>query len=135
MPTKRAKSNRRERLTVEPQFGTFRPVSVVELAGYRRRAEALLTRDEQDAIVHLLAYEPTCGDVIPGAGGLRKMRIARSGSGKRGGARVVYYFHSLDMPIFLLALYAKNEKSDLRAHEKKEFSGLLKELVTQWRQK
>jgi hypothetical protein len=111
------------------------PVSVVELAGYRRRADELLTRDQQDAIVDLVAYEPTCGDLIPGTGGLRKVRVGRSGSGKRGGARVVYYFHDLDVPVFLLALYAKNEKGDLTLREKKEFSDLLRELVAQWQKK
>ena len=70
-----------------------RPVSVVELTGYWRRADELLSRDEQDAVIDLIAYEPTCGDVIPGTGGLRKVRIGRGASGKRGGARVVYYFH------------------------------------------
>jgi hypothetical protein len=111
------------------------PVSVIELAGYRRRAGQLLTGDEQEAVIDLVAYEPTCGDVIPGTGGLRKVRIGRGGHGKRGGARVVYYFHDVGVPIFLLAIYAKNEKGDLTAAEKREFSGLVKELVAQWRRK
>jgi hypothetical protein len=112
-----------------------RPVSVIELAGYRRRAGELLSLAEQDAVVDLVAYEPTCGDVIPGTGGLRKVRIGRGGSGKRGGARIVYYFHDPDMPIYLLALYAKNEKGDLSAGEKKEFSELVKEIIRQWQRK
>src|SRR5712671_2166390 len=110
-----------------------RPVSVLELTGYRRRADDLLTPEQQGAVIDLVAYEPTCGDVIPGTGGLRKVRIGRGGSGKRGGARVVYYFHSVDLPIFLLALYAKNEKSDLTAAEKKEFTTQVNKLVKQWR--
>jgi hypothetical protein len=105
---------------------------MIELAGYRRRAGQLLTGDEQEAVIDLVAYEPACGDVIPGTGGLR---IGRSGHGKRGGARVVYYFHDAGVPIFLLAIYAKNEKGDLTAAEKREFSGLVKELVAQWRRK
>ena len=109
-----------------------RPVSVVELAGYRRRAHELLSAGEQDAVIDLVAYEPNCGDVIPGTGGLRKVRIGRGGSGKRGGARVVYYFHDADMPI-CLALYAKNEKGDLSPREKKEFAVLVREIVRQWR--
>lgn len=111
------------------------PISVVEFAGYRRRADELLTRQQQDAVINLVAYEPTCGDLIPGSGGLRKVRVGLGTTGKRGGARVIYYFHDPEMPIFLLALYAKNEKGDLTAKEKKDFSGLLKELVTQWRKK
>jgi RelE toxin of RelE / RelB toxin-antitoxin system len=112
-----------------------RPVSVIELAGYRRRAAELLSVEEQDAVISLVAYEPTCGDVMPGTGGLRKVRIGRGGIGKRGGARVVYYFHASDVPIFLLAVYAKNEKADLTPAEKKEFASLLKELLGQWRRK
>ena len=109
-----------------------RPVSVIELVGYRRHADELLTRDEQDAVVNLVAYEPTCGDLIPGTGGLRKVRVGRSGSGKRGGARVVYYFYDADNPILLLALYAKNKKGDLTASEKREFAAFAKEAVRQW---
>jgi putative transcriptional regulator len=68
-----------------------RPVSVLELPGYRRRADDLLTASEQEAIVDLIAYEPTCGDVIPGTGGLRKIRVGRGDSGRRGGARVILF--------------------------------------------
>ena len=109
-----------------------RPVSVIELAGYRRRADELLTAEEQAAVVDLVAYEPTCGDLIPGTGGLRKVRVGRGGQGKRSGARVVYYFYDADFPILLLALYAKNEKGDLSAAEKREFAALTKETVRQW---
>jgi hypothetical protein len=112
-----------------------RPVSVTEFAGYRRRADELLTDAEQDAVIDLVAYDPTRGDLIPGTGGLRKLRIAVGGSGKRGGARVIYYFYSEDFPVLLLALYAKNEKSDLSAREKKTFAILVQEIVAQWRRK
>jgi hypothetical protein len=110
-----------------------RPVSVIELPGYRRRADELFSGDEQDAIVDLIAYEPTCGDLIPGTGGLRKVRVGRGGSGKRGGARVIYFFYNADFPVLVMALYAKNEKTDLSVREKKEFAAYAKEAVTQWR--
>ncbi len=112
-----------------------RPASVIELAGYRRRAAELLTEEEQNAIVDLVAYEPACGDVIPGACGLLKVRVGLSGRGKRGGARIVYFFHDSDMPIFLLAVYAKNERSDLTAADKQDFANLARELVQQWRRR
>jgi hypothetical protein len=95
----------------------------------------LLTRDQQDALIDLIAYEPTCGDLIPGTGGLRKLRVGRSGQGKRGGARVVYYFHDDAVPILLLAIYAKNDKGDLNARERREFAALVKEIVAQWKRK
>jgi hypothetical protein len=112
-----------------------RPVSVVELAGYRRRADELLTADERDAVIDLVAYEPTCGDLIPGTGGLRKVRIGRGRSGKRGGARVIYYFYNEDFPILLMALYAKNEKGDLTARERKESARFARETMAQWRRR
>lgn len=112
-----------------------RPVSVIEFAAYRRRASELLTGDEQAAIIDLIAYEPECGDLIPGGGGLRKVRVGSGGSGKRGGGRVIYYFYNVANPILLLALYAKNEKGDLSAAEKKELAGLVKEIANQWKRK
>ena len=101
-----------------------RPVSVIELPGYRRRADELLSSTEQDAIVDLIAYEPTCGDLIPGTGGLRKVRVGRGGSGKRGGARVIYYFYNTDYPVLGVAIYAKNEKADLISQDKNIFAHL-----------
>ena len=112
-----------------------RPVSVIEFAGYRRRASELLTAGQRDAVIDLVAYEPTCGDIIPGSGGLRKVCIGRDGIGKRGGTRVVYYFYNQDFPILLLALYAKNEKSDLTTAEKREFAASMREIVRQWKEK
>jgi RelE toxin of RelE / RelB toxin-antitoxin system len=112
-----------------------RPVSVIELAGYLRRADELLTIDERDAVIDLIAYEPTCGDVIPGTGGLRKVRVGRGGSGKRGGARVIYYFYNADFPLVLMALYAKNEKADLTSQDKKAMAAALKEITGSWRRK
>jgi len=112
-----------------------RPVSVIELPGYRRRADELLSSDEQDAIVNLIAYEPTCGNLIPGTGGLRKVRVGRGGSGKRGGARVIYYFYNANFPALLVAIYAKNEKADVSAQEKRKFTALVKEITAQWQRR
>lgn len=112
-----------------------RPVTVMELAGYKRRADELLSEAEQSAVVDLIAFDPACGDLIPGAGGLRKIRVGRSGSGKRGGARVIYYFYNGDFPAVLMALYAKNEKADLSARDKAALAGSLKEIMASWRRK
>lgn len=106
---------------------------MIEFAGYRRRAEELLSSDERDTVINTIAYAPLAGDIIPGTGGLRKIRIGREGSGKRGGARVVYYFYNDAFPIFLLALYAKNEKADLSASEKRMFAESMREIVAQWK--
>jgi RelE toxin of RelEB toxin-antitoxin system len=111
------------------------PVSVIEFAAYRRRADALLTTAEQDAVVDVIAYDPTCGDLVPGTGGLRKVRIGQGERGKRGGARVIYYFYNADFPLLLLGLYAKNEKTDLTAREKKKLVDAVKEITGPWRRR
>jgi hypothetical protein len=95
----------------------------------------LLSEAEQNAVVDLIAYEPTCGDLIAGTGGLRKVRVGRGGSGKRGGARVIYYFYNEDFPAVLMALYAKNEKADLTARDKKALADTLKGIMTSWQKK
>lgn len=95
----------------------------------------MLTTEEQAAIVDLIAFDPTCGDLIPGTGGWRKVRVGRGGSGKRGGARVIYYFYNADFPAVLMALYAKNEKADLTARDKKTLTGELKEIMASWRRR
>jgi hypothetical protein len=56
---------------------------------------------------------------IPETGGVRKIRWARPGSGKRGGARVIYFYHSGNRPLYLLMVYAKARQENLTAEEKK----------------
>lgn len=77
-------------------------------------------------MVDRVAEDPECGVLIQGTGGVRKVRIALEGRGKSGGARVVYFFHNLDMPLYLLTIFAKNRKSSLTSAEK----GGLKRLTT-----
>lgn len=68
-----------------------------------------------------LAPYPNLGDVMPGAGGFRKMRWAdpRRGKGRRGGLRVIYFYFEFERQIWLMTLYGKYEASDLTAHERK----------------
>jgi len=72
---------------------------------------------ERAELVGYLAYNPTAGDVIPGTGGVRKLRWALEGRGKRGGARVVYFYHDMQMPLYLLTAYAKNERENVSQAE------------------
>lgn len=72
---------------------------------------------ERAELVAYLAYNPTAGDVIPGAGGVRKLRWALEGRGKRGGARVIYFYHDMQMPLYLMTVYAKNERENVSQAE------------------
>jgi len=92
--------------------------SVAETKAFTAQAKATLTDAEVSALITMLAKDPTCGDVIRGTGGLRKVRVGVHGRGKRGGARVIYYFYNETMPLFLLAVFAKNVKADLSAAER-----------------
>ena len=76
-----------------------------------------------------LAINPVAGDLIPGTGGVRKLRWALEGRGKRGGARVIYYFHCADVPLFALTAYAKNERLNLTQAERNDLRRLTKLLI------
>ena len=91
--------------------------TVIETKAYTAVADKLLSEDERARIAVTLAHHPTAGTVIPGGNGIRKLRVALEGRGKRGGARVIYYYHDEDVPLFLLHLFAKNEREDLTAAE------------------
>ena len=106
---------------------------VAETEHYIARASKLLTEEERDAVTLMLARNPTCGDVMKETGGLRKLRVGVQGRGKSGGARVVYYFYNGTMPLFLLEVYAKNEKEDLSAADRKRMIRLTTEIRRHYR--
>jgi hypothetical protein len=90
----------------------------------RRRAEQLT--DEEFRQLHLwLVNDPEAGDLIPGAGGLRKLRWAAAGRGKRGGVRIIYYPFLGRHLIFLLFMYPKNEQADLTPEQKRVLRALV----------
>lgn len=93
------------------------PVTVVETQAFISASKGCLTEEERLDAITMIASNPQCGDVIPGGGGIRKVRFAVGGRGKRGGARIVYYFHNEYVPIFLLTVFAKNERIDLSRSE------------------
>jgi len=101
-----------------------RPVVVVETSIFLRQAEKIWSDEERAALVDHVARNPEAGDIIPGTGGVRKMRWGRSGSGKRGGARVIYFYHDMEHPLYLLLAYAKAQASDMSADEKKAVTAI-----------
>ncbi|HEY5208061.1 MAG TPA: type II toxin-antitoxin system RelE/ParE family toxin [Stellaceae bacterium] len=83
-----------------------------------------MTEEERFRLIDFLARSPEAGDLIPGTGGLRKLRWGGKSKGKSGGYRAIYYFFDRDVPIFLLAIYAKAMKEDLTSAEKKQLRDL-----------
>ncbi|MFM9864600.1 MAG: type II toxin-antitoxin system RelE/ParE family toxin [Micropepsaceae bacterium] len=105
-------------------------MTIVLLASFARAAKkAALAQREREALILTLENNPAAGDLIPGAGGARKLRVAREGGGKSGGYRVITYFGGGTMPVYLIDVYAKNVKSDLTADERKTVKALCKELL------
>ena len=72
---------------------------------------------------------------MPDTGGLRKLRWAAKGRGKRGGSRVIYYFHNLDVPLFLMAIFAKNIQTDLTPQQRKALARQLSAMKMEWKEK
>jgi len=93
-------------------------ITLVELKTFQKDADRLFTDRQRDELSDFIAANPHFGDVIPGTGGVRKIRWSAGKKGKRGGARVIYYFRDLNVPVFLLAVYAKGEKLNLTMAER-----------------
>jgi hypothetical protein len=107
-------------------------LTVAEVPEYIRRSEKLLTDSERRDVVDYLAAHPKSGDLMEGTGGVRKLRWGRGGQGKSGGVRIIYYFHSETMPLYLLTLFAKNERANISKAERNDLAGLVEILVQTW---
>ncbi len=88
-----------------------------------------MTRAEIDAVVDVVAGNPTLDDVIKGTRGLRKMRIPLHGRGKRGGGRVIYWYHNEGYPAVLMWAFAKNEAADLTSAQSKALTAIAAKLI------
>jgi hypothetical protein len=86
---------------------------IVETSVFTRQVLTLLSDDEYRELQVFLASRPEIGNLIPGSGGLRKVRWGASGQGKRGGVRVIYYWHGAQHRVYMVYMYPKNERDDL----------------------
>lgn len=103
------------------------PQTVVELAIFERQAKAIMSDEERAAIVDYIAANPEAG--VPLGGGLRKVRWAREGGGKSGGYRTLFVFGGVHVPLFLVGVFAKNDKSNLTKAEQAHLVQLAKTLL------
>jgi hypothetical protein len=103
-------------------------ITIAEMPEFVRRAARLLSAEELMALLEYLAANPRAGDLIPGTGGVRKLRWARGGRGKSAGVRAIYYFHSDAMPLYLLTIFGKHERADLTATERNQLAVLVRML-------
>lgn len=108
--------------------------TVAETPTFSRQADKLFNEDERRELIDFLAENPLAGDEIPGTGGVRKLRFAALGRGKRGGARVIYYYLDEAMPVYALLAYAKTAKADMTPDERRAISALAAALKATWKE-
>lgn len=104
--------------------------TVIETPVFIKDAAAIMSDTERREFIDHIANHPRQGDLIRGTGGLRKIRWGVGAQGKSGGARIIYYYHSEDVPIFLITAYAKSDKGTLTDKERKQIRGLGKQLAS-----
>jgi hypothetical protein len=92
-----------------------------------------MTEAEISALEDILANDPEAGDVIQGSGGCRKVRVAGRGKGKSGGYRVITFYSGPAIPLFLLTVFSKGRKTNLKDSEVNELRGIAKTLVDTYR--
>ncbi len=91
-------------------------ISFVETKLFTRLVRELLSDDEYALLQQALIDDPEVGNVIPGSGGVRKVRWGISGRGKRGGLRAIYYLRTRQGQIWMLTLYPKNVAESIPAN-------------------
>ena len=104
-------------------------MTVVETGEFLRSARSLMPESERAELVAFLGTNPEAGEIMQETGGVRKVRWAAKGIGKRGGTRVIYYYHNERIPVFLLSAYAKNTKANLSKAERNAMKRLVPVLV------
>jgi len=98
---------------------------IIETPIFTRRIHDILADDEYRLLQAQLVQKPDAGKIIPGSGGLRKLRCSASGRGKRGGARVIYYWFVSEEVILMLFAFPKNEQTDLTPDQLKQLKRLV----------
>ena len=107
--------------------------TVVETPAYLAAAKGILSSAERADVISIVAETPRAGVAL--GGGIRKMRIARPGRGKSSGARVVFLSAGEDVPVFLLTVFAKNEKASLGTRERTVLVSASKQMIEDYRKR
>ena len=99
----------------------------IETPLFTKEVQALLEDGEYKSLQIALLLRPEQGSIIPGSGGLRKVRWARKGMGKRGGIRLIYYWDKKTESFYMLLIYSKSKKDDLSQDQLRILNQLIKE--------
>ena len=106
--------------------------TLVPVGTFEAKARRLLGNSGFEDMLEFLAKRPKAGRIISGTGGLRKVRIARHSQGKRGGVRVIYYYHDESKPILLLLIYAKADQENISAAQKVQLKKYTDEITDEF---
>lgn len=110
--------------------------TVAFFSGFAKEAaDAGMSDDEVDSLVVFLSENPMAGKEIAGTGGCRKLRVAGRGKGKSGGHRVVTFYTGTNIPVFLVTVFSKGEKSSLSQSERNSLRIITKAIVSQYQSK
>jgi hypothetical protein len=101
------------------QWRSIRNVRFVETSAFTRRITTVMSDDDYGLLQQALLRRPAQGDVIEGTGGVRKLRWREEGRGKRGGLRIIYYWHDEREIFLMLFLYRKSEQKDLTSDQRR----------------
>lgn len=103
-------------------------IKIVELPTFSKAIKKLFSEDDKNRLYKALSQNPEQGDIIIGTSGVRKMRFSHGNQGKRGGSRIIYYYHVSESEVLMITAYAKNKQEDLTEDQKKAMRNLIKQL-------
>lgn len=106
---------------------------MIEVEPFGRHAASALSANELEEFKYFIAQYPENGEIIPGTNGVRKVRWAIDGKGKSGGVRVIYYYHDINMPLFLITIYRKAQKDNLTKAQTNAMAKLVDILIDQYK--
>lgn len=107
--------------------------TVVEMPEFQSRARRRMSDAERMSLISFLAANPTAGEKMAGTGGARKVRWAMGGRGKSGGIRAITFYSGPDVPVFLLTVFGKAEKSNITRAEANALKTILNSIVEAYR--
>jgi hypothetical protein len=107
------------------------PVTVVETPEFLASTRRLMNAGERTVLIDYLALHPAEGDLIPGTGGVRRLRWALAGRSKRCGTRTVYFCRLSGMPLFALSAHARTLRAELTEADRNDFKQLTSRLAAQ----
>ena len=108
-----------EKYTAQP-YNPF--MQFIEATAFTKYVYKYLAQQEYQGLQSYLLQYPEVGKVVPGSGGVRKVRWRMTGKGKSGGVRVIYYFKKQEAEIWLLTIYSKSEAENIPTHVLREIA-------------